>query len=552
MKICPVCGEVFRAIVARCPAHDAPLRPWSETSSDAFGTTTEVELRGIAGELDAPWPAAADAHAIAPTPLVEVSSGMLARAPSRGRVLGGRYRLSRQLGVGGYGAVFAAEELATRRRVAIKVLSPAAAGCAEMITRFHREAIAASRSRHPHIVEVADFDVDDDGSHFIVMEYLDGHDLAEVLEGTPRLPPARALVIAAQCARGLAAAHRVGVLHRDLKPANVFLVRRPGGGESVKIIDFGISKLTRAAGDYTDLTGTSKVVGTPSYMAPEQARGAALDARTDVYALGVMLFEMLVGERPFTGRSPIEILTKHLDAPRVRPSALRPELASCPGLDALVVRAIAAAPDGRFRSMEELGEAIVACLRVIDPAAAEHATEITGELAEPGEVATMVEPAPRRRGFAGVAGLAIAIAVAAVAALVVGGGRADDAPPPAPVAAAAPPPAPVAATPAPVIVPVPVPVAAAPVERRVRVTSVPDGATVRRDGEILGTTPLEVAFVADAGAFTLTIEAAGRRARQVVIDGSREVAEIVLAPAPARRRARPTPSGAASLGVQEW
>jgi serine/threonine-protein kinase len=381
----------------RCHAHDVPLRPWDETTTDpTLVTATDVDGEDAAGL----WSSSGRGSTQPETPL-----------PVRGRVLGGRYRLTRALGVGGYGAVFAADDLVARRRVALKVLTPAASQSAEMITRFHREAIAASRARHPHIVEVIDFDVDDDGTQYIVMEYLDGGDLSETLEQDRQLAPARALAIAAQCARGLAAAHRVGVLHRDLKPANVFLVRRPDGGDTVKIIDFGISKLTRAAGDYTDVTSASKVVGTPCYMAPEQARAAPLDARTDVYSLGVMLFEMLVGERPFTGRSALEVLIKHLEAPRVAPSRLRPELGRYPGLDALVLRALAPSAAKRFRSMEELGEAIVACLRGIDPAAAEKATEISGELVAPAVVAT-----GQRRGVAigvtVVAGAAIVLALA--------------------------------------------------------------------------------------------------------------------------------------------
>ncbi|HSN24820.1 MAG TPA: serine/threonine-protein kinase [Kofleriaceae bacterium] len=317
--------------------------------------------------------------ALAPTPGAELSV-RLARAgtSSSGRILGGRYRLGRQLGAGGYGAVYAAEDTITGERVAIKVLSPGASLKQELVIRFHREAIAASRVRHPHIVHVADFDVDEDDGHYIVMEQLDGCDLAQTLADEGRLAPVRALTVAAQCARGLAAAHRVGVLHRDLKPANVFVVRREGGREIVKVIDFGISKLTAIAGDYTDVTSASKVVGTPLYMAPEQARGKPLDARADVYALGVMLFEMLVGERPFGGRSPLEILGNHFSAPRIAPSNLRAELAGCPGLDALVLRALAADPDQRFPSMESFGDALLECLRAIAPDAARHATEPTG------------------------------------------------------------------------------------------------------------------------------------------------------------------------------
>ncbi|MCE9577545.1 MAG: serine/threonine protein kinase, partial [Deltaproteobacteria bacterium] len=377
MRVCPTCGEVYGDRAGRCRAHDVPLRDWANPAETDPGLTTDVEgrraetpfeLHVVAGEIANPTPR----RRVSPldaTPLVVVDDAVARRrTPSGDRILGGRYRLSKQIGVGGYGAVFAGTDDLTGDRVAIKVLSPAAAQSSEMITRFHREAIAASRVRHRNIVDVTDFDVDIDGTQFIVMEYLDGCDLAETLDQTPVLAPARALAIAARCARGLDAVHRVGILHRDLKPANVFLV----GADAIKIIDFGISKLTRAAGDYTDVTSASKVVGTPCYMSPEQARGLELDARSDVYGLGIMLYEMLVGERPFTGRSPIEILAKHIDAPRVPPSSRRPELAACPGLDALVVTAVAVLPERRYRSMAAFGDAIVACLRAIDPAAADR------------------------------------------------------------------------------------------------------------------------------------------------------------------------------------
>jgi eukaryotic-like serine/threonine-protein kinase len=583
MKVCLVCGEASRRHPVPCLAHDVPLRPWNETSTDtpleavtdvdghAQVTDTPHGVLVVAKESRAPWPTPAPLAETPPVP-GEDDPGR-ARAPGPGRLLGDRYRLSRQLGIGGYGAVFAAVDRVTGERVAIKVLTPAASQCAEMITRFYREAIAASRARHPHIVDVADFGVDDDGRHYLVMEHLAGSDLAEVLAGARRLPPARALVIAAQCARGLAAAHRVGVLHRDLKPANVFLVWRTTGDESVKIIDFGISKLTRAAGDYTDVTSASHVVGTPCYMSPEQARGATLDERTDVYALGVMLFEMLVGDRPFTGRSPIEILAKHRDAPRVSPSARRPELAACPGLDALVLRALAAAPAGRFRSMEEFGEAILACLCAIDPAAARHATEITGELVEPRSAAARAAP-PRRPGLRplGLALAATALATLAVAWWPRGGGNPLEDDPAMATARSATPAPPLG--PALVVVPVPVPVLAAPTatsspaaggaaprpagrRQRVTLTSTPAGATVRRDGDTIGVTPLQLDLEPEGDPVVLTLAAAGHRDRRVVVGPDQEVVEAVLERAPRRgarpgQVARPGPAGSAALGVEEW
>jgi eukaryotic-like serine/threonine-protein kinase len=518
------------------------------TTDTNLDVATDVDgVRAQITPLDsAPWPRRDPRdHAHAPTPLVSLEPSGAARAEWPGRVLGNRYRLSRQLGAGGYGAVFAADDLTTRGRVAIKVLTPAASQSAEMITRFHREAIAASRARHPHIVQVDDFDVDDDGDQYIVMEYLDGRDLAAVLASDGALPPARALAIAAQCARGLAAAHRVGVLHRDLKPANVFLVRRDDGDHSVKIIDFGISKLTRAAGDYTDVTSASKVVGTPCYMAPEQARGLALDVRCDVYALGVMLFEMLVGRRPFVGRSALEILSQHLDAPRVRPSRLRPELAACKGLDALVVRAISAAPANRFPSMEHFSEALVECLREIDPAAAERACEVTGELVASGPP-TVRDTAVLRRRVARAVGVgALALAILAVVSWPRGADERIVSTRPAEPVPSDPPPLvePPAASPT-------------PAPRVVRVTSTPSGATVRVGDEVVGVTPFDVVIAPDALAPVITLSAPRHRARSVVLDGEHETIEVALERAPDRVRARPkrppAPTGAAELGVSEW
>jgi serine/threonine-protein kinase len=520
-------------------------------------TSAVGEISGTSGPIDA--------LALAPTPRVEISAGLARRrAPTATRILGGRYRLGRQLGAGGYGAVFAAEDTISGERVAIKVLSPAASTNQELIIRFHREAIAASRVRHPHIVNVADFDVDEDDGHYIVMEQLDGCDLSQKLAESRRFAPARALTIAAQCARGLAAAHRVGVLHRDLKPANIFLVRREGGGETVKVIDFGISKLTPIAGDYTDVTSASKVVGTPSYMSPEQARGARLDARTDVYALGVVLFEMLVGERPFTGRSPLEILGNHMSAPRIAPSMLRRELADCPGLDALVVRALSADVDQRFVSMEAFGDALVACLRAVAPDAAKHVTEPTGERANftrwehDGEVTSEVARFGSRSRWIGVAFAVIATCIAAISLM-----PRDHAPasnlrrevagsPPlvetrhSPARPSLPAPTPSRST----IAEVPAEPAADSRSHEVLITSSPRGAAVYRADQRLGVTPLIVVLGPADDTQTLSIDAPNYRRRRIVVDGDREHVNVVLtSDRPRKPAARSVPG---VRGVAEW
>ncbi|MBL8625715.1 MAG: serine/threonine protein kinase [Myxococcales bacterium] len=567
MRICPQCGEVYPNRATRCRAHEVTLEPWTEFATAAF---TDVEHRAlpVATPFDLPRPVTPDGGDLALADTPRSGDVPAARGSRRRRVIGGRYRLGRELGVGGYGVVFAADDQLTGDRVAIKLLAPSATANAESLTRFHREAIATSRIRHPHIVDVADFDVDPDGGHFIVMEYLDGRDLSEALADDGPLAPARALAIAAQCARGLAAAHRVGVLHRDLKPANIYLVRRADGGEAVKIIDFGVSKLTRLAGDYTDVTSASKVVGTPCYMAPEQARGRELDGRCDVYALGVVLFEMLVGQRPFTGRAPLEILVQHVKAPRVAPSTLRPELAACPGLDALVVRALAVDPGDRFASMTAFSDALLACLGRIDPEAADRVATTTDAFTDPGEaltcsseVSTPRAPSARSR-WVGLALGAVAIATVAVVGL---GGRvargpevapppvAPAAPPPAVTAVDAPAPAPAPAPArAPALAPAPAPAPAppvAPAPRVVRLTSSPAGATVRRDGVRLGVTPLTIAVDGDGPAPTVSVEARGHRPRRVVLAAGRDAVDVTLTPLPPPRR---VPRGAAELGVAEW
>lgn len=607
MKVCSICGEVYPEQALACQAHDDALVDWSETT-DAHththtGLVTDVALSPVgqespfeightAGEIDLSTPGRrSDRRDGGLTPPVEIGSRPRHRGPLRsGRALGNRYVLGKHIGVGGYGAVFDAKDQVADKRVAVKVLSPAAAESAEMLTRFHREAIAASRVEHPHIVEVLDFDVDD-GTHFLVMEYLGGVDLAEVLDNAQTLVPERALFIIAQCASALAAAHRAGILHRDIKPSNIFLVNGARYADYVKIIDFGISKLTRAAGNYSDLTSASKVVGTPCYMSPEQARGDALDGRIDVYALGIILFEMLTGERPFVGKSSIDILTKHIEAKRVPPSNLRPELAAVAGLDALVLRAIAARPTERYPSMTEFGTAILQCLEAVSPGASAPlfgAANPGGKPISPfapvsSEVTRVQSAVPKRRSAA-----LLGVAVAAVAA-VAGGviyvqrGGAQDMPtaqsnPTATRVVAADSTDPVASKPqaeravepsrqaSPVVVARPAtPVVPTAVDReqaaagedvrnqearvrRVRLTSSPGGATVFRGDEELGATPLFVVFEAGVQEQTLSIRARGYSSRVVSLRPDRDAFEVTLKKMPREKR----PAVKPDLGVKEW
>jgi serine/threonine protein kinase len=242
--------------------------------------------------------------------------------PLLGQVVLGRYRILRLLGEGGMGVVYEAEHTLIEKRIALKVLRAAYSNQEELVTRFQREAISASRIKHPNILDVFDFGQLEDGSFYLAMEYLDGHDLADELSKNGVLSPERGLKLAMQICRALAAAHARGVVHRDLKPENIFLCRCGESDESVKIVDFGIARL-RGRESIPDqehsvhrrLTKTGMIFGTPEYMSPEQARGGEADVRSDVYAVGILLFEMFSGAVPFRGDSFMTVLTSHLIDP---------------------------------------------------------------------------------------------------------------------------------------------------------------------------------------------------------------------------------------------
>jgi serine/threonine-protein kinase len=269
-----------------------------------------------------------------------------------GTTLADRYRIIDTLGTGGMGVVYRAERVGLGRPVAIKFLHPQMAREKELLARFEREARAMSRLQHPHCVPVIDFGVDADAP-YIVLELVPGRSLRELLQESGALPPARAVRIARQVLAGLAHAHELGLVHRDVKPANIVLAEVIGSGDHARLLDFGLAKLVDdAAASWSAHTA----VGTPSYMAPEQAKGEPVDARTDVYAVGVLLFEMLTGRKPFIGSEPMEILRQHLQDPAPRLKDLLPALP--PGLDLAVDRALAKKKDDRHASAVAFSEAL--------------------------------------------------------------------------------------------------------------------------------------------------------------------------------------------------
>ncbi|ACG74918.1 serine/threonine protein kinase [Anaeromyxobacter sp. K] len=265
-----------------------------------------------------------------------------------GRVFGQRYRVLSQLGEGGMGAVYLCEHSVLGRRFAVKVLRAERASDAELRERFRNEALAASRIGQENVVDVLDFGEEADGTLYYVMEALEGRSLGAVLREDGPLPVGRALGLLDHVCRALAAAHARGVVHRDVKPENVFVVRGPDGVERAKVLDFGISHVEQL-GRTDRITRAGAIVGTPEYMAPEQAVGGPVDHRSDVYALGVLAYEMLTGALPIVGESAIATLVAHQTQAPEPPSRRRAGIP--PEVDALVLRALAKQPEGRFATM---------------------------------------------------------------------------------------------------------------------------------------------------------------------------------------------------------
>jgi serine/threonine protein kinase len=233
-----------------------------------------------------------------------------------GQTLGGRYRVTSLIGSGGMGAVYRAEHVQLHKTVALKVLNAEMAAHREAALRFEREALVSARIQHPHVVSATDSGRLADGSLYLVLEYVAGKSLREVVDAEGRMNPARALNICAQIAEALAAAHRAEIVHRDLKPGNVMLSIEEGNPEFVKVLDFGLARLSGEPSHTGEpLTKSGSVFGTPEYMSPEQARGEVVDHRSDLYALGVILFELLSGKAPFSAPELVAVLIKHLQEP---------------------------------------------------------------------------------------------------------------------------------------------------------------------------------------------------------------------------------------------
>ncbi|MGH7632678.1 MAG: serine/threonine-protein kinase, partial [Gemmatimonadaceae bacterium] len=271
-----------------------------------------------------------------------------------GRIIADRYRVLRQIGEGGMGRVYLAEHIKMGRRCAFKVLAHGLVSDAEAIGRFNREAMNASRILHPNVAAVYDFGEASDGLVYLAMELVEGEPLSAVCARATVLPAERAVDIASQVAEGLIPAHELGIVHRDLKPDNIVVGTAKDGRDVVKIIDFGIAK--GMAGDTQRVTRTGFIVGTPEYMSPEQLAGDTLDGRSDLFALGCVMYRMLTGESTFTGPSMESQIQRRLTRPPPRARAANPAVPEW--LDAVVAKAMERDPGDRYQTAAELRDAL--------------------------------------------------------------------------------------------------------------------------------------------------------------------------------------------------
>jgi serine/threonine protein kinase len=442
--------------------------------------------------------------------------------PLIGMTIDGRYLIERVLGEGGMGLVYRARHVVLNKLIAVKVLRAEVSNNAEVIARFHQEAQSATAIGNQHIIDVLDFGRLPDGATYFVMEYLNGSALTDVIERDAPIAIPRFVHIAKQLCDALGAAHGAGIVHRDLKPDNVFLVKRGQDPDFVKVLDFGIAKV---GGSSSKLTQAGQVFGTPHYMAPEQCQGKPVDLRADVYALGIILFELVTGKLPFESESLVGLLTAHMLEAPPPPTSLR---ADCPPeVEAIILRCLAKDPDDRYADCAAMqadvdgfaaGLPVTYTPRVSGIIESRTSRSSTAPLSSATTLPPApMPPAPVGGAFKAVAGLVAfgAIGAVAFAAYSFLGPK----PPPA-------------TTPlAPIVLPtIPTsPVVGAAVSPIVRIVSEPVSAEVTSNGELLGNTPLEIPRPSGSERRELVLSLSGYETRNVTISASTLGSELRFA-----------------------
>jgi tRNA A-37 threonylcarbamoyl transferase component Bud32 len=518
--------------------------PSSDSRAVTGARLTGPQTDPVASPEPLPEPVSDPAHLRVVTVAPSGNSFPDIEAPSRdrrdpyvGAVIDGRYRVETVIGEGGMGVVYRCVHTIIGKKLALKVLRADLARDGEVTERFLNEAKSASAIGNPHIIDISDFGQLPDGSTYFVMEYLSGTALTGLVDGFVPVPEERILNVGRQLGEALSAAHAAGIVHRDLKPDNIFLIERGTEKDFVKILDFGIAKVSNTAGK---LTRAGAVFGTPHYMCPEQAAGLQVDHRGDIYSVGVILYELTTGRVPFDADNFMGVLTQHMyKAPRsVREIAPATQHIS-PGLEAVITKCLAKRPEHRYQSMNEL-VADIDRLRVgAAPVAIRGRAE---DFTAPGNYYDHGAASGRagRKRTALILVLLAALAIAAFLLVRGGPGRNPERPTVTREPVKPAPPEPAAAAPTPTAQP------AKPAgTRQVLIASTPGDARIFRGDQDLGSSPVGI-DVPHGESVELTLRAAGHKDARVIIDGSepRQLIQlervaskpkVVKAPAPASK-----------------
>ncbi len=387
-RFCGTCG-------AKIPA--APVASKGQASEFSLAAKTIVSPpRHTPEPVPANPPPASSSAATTLVALQPEAPGAGAGVPADrliGRTLNNRYILEKKIGEGGFGAVFQGKQIATGRAVAVKILHPHNVSDSTVVARFRREAEACSKLHNIHTVTIYDFDETADGVIFLAMELLNGKSLQQIQRQEGPLPPRRVLRILDQIADALGEAHDHGIIHRDMKPENVMIDRR-GDDDFVKVLDFGIAKVATGSGGNKGpaLTAVGQTVGTLEFMSPEQLRGRPLDGRSDIYAIGMMAYEMLTGQLPFAGaKNPTEIIQFHLQKAAPPPSRMVPTAKIPSAVDTVVLKMVHKAREDRYANTAELRKHIGAALSATDVRAVR--TEVVRVVAVVGGLAVLLAAA---------------------------------------------------------------------------------------------------------------------------------------------------------------
>jgi len=354
MNRCPACGTTYPADAKFCPRDGSRLVTRSIMGGPAAGNPAPAAGPSITNApADPPSSAArpteAPARAMRKTPLTP--------ANLVGQTIDGRYRMIRKVGEGGMSFVYLAHDVATQERFAIKVLSPSLSEDANAMARLRREAALGMRLAHPNVCHIMRLGETEDGLVYVVMPFVEGELLANRTNRLGQISLADTSRFVRDMAEGLHLAHQLKIVHRDLKPENVMICRRQDDSEYAVVMDFGLAQERRAEGELQKLTATGIILGTPEFMSPEQLRGKTLDARTDIYSLALLVYEMLTGKLPFTGRTQQEMMIARLRNDPIPLRRMRPDLDLPEAVERVLNKAMQRAPEARYQTTLEFADA---------------------------------------------------------------------------------------------------------------------------------------------------------------------------------------------------